>query len=165
MRSGAGDRHPLVFVRSGGVSRRIVLAGPWLCLLSWTEPVAADRATTTFVVVANRGVSVAVVERTFLADAFLKNRTRWPSDDPIRPVDQSYDSPVRKAFSEAVLKRSVAAVKNYWQQRIFSGRGVPPPALDGDAAVIDYVASHGGSVGYVSAGAALGETRVLTVKG
>jgi hypothetical protein len=105
-----------------------------------------------------------VVARGFLADAFLKNVTRWANGDPVRPVDQRYDAAVRKAFSESVLKRSVAAVKNYWQQRIFSGRAVPPPALDSDAAVVEYVASHPGGVGYVSAAAPVGRLKVLVVE-
>jgi hypothetical protein len=58
----------------------------------------------------------------------------------------------------------VAAVKAYWQQRIFSGRGVPPPALDSDQAVLEYVASHPGAVGYVSGAAAVGSTKVMSVK-
>jgi len=103
------------------------------------------------------------VERAFLADAFLKNVTRWSDDEAIRPVDQRADSPTRRRFSESVLKRSVAAVKTYWQQRIFSGRGVPPPELDSDEAVVRYVESHEGAVGYVSGATPTGKTKVVTV--
>jgi len=103
------------------------------------------------------------VERSFLADAFLKNVTRWPDDEAIRPVDQRPDSPARRRFSETVLKRSVPAVKTYWQQRIFSGRGVPPPELDADEAVIRYVESHPGAVGYVSGSAPVGKAKVATI--
>jgi len=103
------------------------------------------------------------VERSFLADGFLKNVTRWPDDEVIRPVDQRPDSPARRRFSEVVLKRSVAAVKTYWQQRIFSGRGVPPPELDSDEAVVRYVESHEGAVGYVSSATPPGKAKVVTV--
>jgi len=105
----------------------------------------------------------AQVERAFLVDAFLKNVTRWPDDETIRPVDQRPDSPTRRKFSESVLKRSVPAVKTYWQQRIFSGRGVPPPELDSDEAVVRYVESHPGAVGYVSGGAAVGKAKVASI--
>jgi hypothetical protein len=101
--------------------------------------------------------------RGFLADAFLKNITRWPDDETIRPVDQKPDAPARRKFSEQVLRRSVAAVKTYWQQRIFSGRGVPPPELDSDEAVVRYVESHPGAVGYISGSAPVGKTRVIAV--
>ena len=49
-----------------------------------------------------------------------------------------------------MLKRSVAAVRSYWQQRIFSGRDVPPPEVDTENQVIKYVAGDPGALGYVS---------------
>lgn len=101
--------------------------------------------------------------RAFLADAFLKNASRWPDDEAIRPVDQRPDSAARRKFSEHVLRRSVEAVKTYWQQRIFSGRGVPPPELDSDEAVVRYVESHAGAVGYISGSAPAGKTRVIAI--
>ena len=102
------------------------------------------------------------VSRRFLADAFLKKTTRWDNGETIRPVDQAPDTSVRRRFSDEVLKRSVAAVRNYWQQIIFAGRGVPPPELNGDEEVIKYVTEHDGAVGYVS-GSNTGGAKVIAV--
>lgn len=102
--------------------------------------------------------------RKFLTDAFLKKTTQWPNGTTIHPVDLLPDSPVRHRFSEDVLKRSVAAVKNYWQQVIFSGRGVPPPELTNDDEVIQYVMKHEGGIGYVSGTANIGETHTVVVQ-
>ncbi|HEY5957416.1 MAG TPA: hypothetical protein VIV60_12710 [Polyangiaceae bacterium] len=103
------------------------------------------------------------VRRQFLAQAFLKNISRWDDGNPIRPVDQRADTSVRRRFSETVLERSVEAVKSYWQQRIFSGRGVPPPELESDEAVVRYVLQHPGALGYVSRATALGRTKIVIV--
>jgi len=97
------------------------------------------------------------IARDFLADAFLKKVTRWDDGEPIRPCDLRLDSTVRRAFSKTVLRRAIAAIRSYWQQRIFSGRDVPPPELDSDEAVLRYVAKYRGAVGYVSAAAHLGD--------
>lgn len=105
-----------------------------------------------------------VVDRRFVVDAFLKKVTRWPHDEVIRPADLESDSPVRRRFSEQVLKRSVAAVKTYWQQLVFAGRDVPPPELDGDWQVVRFVLKHPGAIGYVSPGASLEGTKVLMVR-
>ncbi len=147
-----------------GHANRVRLLGPlcW-CLLAISPALAAD-APPPFRVVAHRDVPGATVSREFLANAFLKNVTRWPDDQALRPVDLKLDAGARKGFCEAVLRRSVAAVKAYWQQRIFSGRGVPPPALDSDQAVLDYVTSHPGAVGYISGTASVGTAKVMTVK-
>ena len=80
------------------------------------------------------------------------------------PVDLKPDSAVRRRFSEHVLNRSVAAVKSYWQQRIFSGRGVPPPELESEQAVLAYVTKHRGAVGYVSTTAEVGNVRVIRIE-
>jgi hypothetical protein len=102
--------------------------------------------------------------RDFLTDAFLKRTTRWGNGDALRPVDQRSTSLVRQKFSDGVLRRSVAAVKNYWQQRIFSGRDLPPPELDSDEAVVNYVMSHRGALGYVSGSAKLDKAKPVVVQ-
>jgi ABC-type phosphate transport system substrate-binding protein len=104
------------------------------------------------------------LERPFLANAFLKKVTRWPNGEVVRPVDLPLASPARRKFSEEVLGRSVSAVRSYWQQLIFSGRDIPPPELDSDAAVIAYVLRTPGAVGYVSGSAALGAAKPVAVK-
>jgi hypothetical protein len=55
-------------------------------------------------------------------------------------------------------------VRSYWQQRIFSGRDVPPPELDSDDAVIGFVSKYAGAVGYVSGAAKLVGVRELGIK-
>ena len=125
---------------------------------------AALAGETDFRVIVDPESSTTTATRELLTEAFLKKNTRWPDGETIRPVDQRSDSAVRRAFSEGILKRSVSAVRSYWQQRIFSGRDVPPPELDSDDAVVRYVSEHRGAVGYVSASTRTGETKVVTVK-
>lgn len=103
------------------------------------------------------------LSRTFLQDAFLKKRTRWPHDDGIQPADLKASSAARITFTQEVLNRSVGAVKSYWQQRIFSGRDVPPPELDSDEKVVSHVLQHEGAIGYVSGTANLRGARTVTL--
>jgi hypothetical protein len=106
---------------------------------------------------------VTSVSQGFLQDAFLKKRTRWAGNVVIQPVDLKPASPVRIKFSQEVLGRPVAAVRSYWQQRIFSGRDVPPPELEGDEAVVSHVLKHEGAVGYVSGTADLAGAKPIVV--
>jgi hypothetical protein len=115
-------------------------------------------------VIVNPKNPYAAVERRFLAQAFLKKATQWFDGELIRPVDLSADAVARRHFTEDVLERSVSAVKSYWQQVIFSGRGVPPPELESDEAVIRYVLRYPGAVGYVSAAADVHAVKVLLIK-
>jgi hypothetical protein len=117
-----------------------------------------------YVVIVNPSNQLTAIEKGFLEDAFLKKTTRWPNDDVIRPADLAPGSPVRRRFTEDVLKRSVEAVKGYWQQRIFSGRDVPPPEFDKDDDAVRYVLKYEGAVGYVSTSTNLSGTKVVTLR-
>jgi ABC-type phosphate transport system substrate-binding protein len=148
--------------------RQLLLGGAVLTLLTAIQalaaPALADEATPAFRVVVHPSNSMRSVERSFLADAFLKKVTRWGEGETIRPADLRPAVDARRAFTERVLKRSVGAVRSYWQQRIFSGRDVPPPELESDDEVIAFVAKHPGAVGYVSGSAKLKGVRELLVK-
>jgi ABC-type phosphate transport system substrate-binding protein len=115
-------------------------------------------------VIVNAENSVISIDRKFLSDVFLKRVTQWGHLVTIRPVDQRPDAPARRQFSEEILKRSVAAVKTYWQQAVFSGRDVPPPELDSEEEVVRYVLRNPGAIGYVSSGIDTGNARVLPVR-
>lgn len=117
-----------------------------------------------FLIVAHPQFKQETLERGVVADALLKKKTRWDDGTLIHPVDLDAQSSVRANFSHIVLKRSVAAVRSYWQQRIFSGRGVPPPELNSDEAIVRYVASHPGGIGYVSTQAEVKKVRVVTLR-
>lgn len=104
------------------------------------------------------------LSRKFVADVFLKKTTRWGDGSAIRPVDQRSRSAVRRRFSSRILSRSVAAVRTYWTRLVFTGRGVPPPELNGDEAVIRYVRKHPGAIGYVSSKAELDGVKAVAIR-
>jgi hypothetical protein len=79
-------------------------------------------------------------------------------------VDLDQSSPVRRQFTDEVLRRPVEAIRRYWQQRIFAGRGVPPPEMESDEDVISLVRREEGAVGYISASVPLTGVKVLTVR-
>jgi ABC-type phosphate transport system substrate-binding protein len=94
---------------------------------------------------------------------FLKKATTWPSGAAVAPVDQHKESATRDAFSRGVLRKAVSEVVAYWQQQIFSGRGVPPPEKRSDAEIVAFVTEHEGAIGYVSETAAVGDAKVVRI--
>lgn len=164
----SASRSFTVHLGSAPRTRRIAL---WLtaaavCALTFSggRGAALAQSRPEFVIIVHPGNPAPDVSRAFLADLYLKRATRWDDGELARPVDQRPDSAIRRAFSEGVLKRSVEAVKRYWQQRIFSGRDLPPPELEGDEAVVAYVAGHRGAIGYVSAAAKVDRTKPIGVR-
>ena len=110
---------------------------------------------------ANATASLSVGEA---AKIFLKESAKFPGGSAATPVDQGKSSPVRTAFSKAVIGRSVGAVETYWQQQIFSGKEVPPAAKSSDDDVVAFVKANPGAIGYVSAGASTAGVKVIDVK-
>jgi hypothetical protein len=149
---------------SGRHGRRAFLVGLCAQAVAWAMSRGAAAEAPPFRVLIHPDNPQASAARDFVADAFLRKTTDWPDGHGIRPVDLQASSATRSRFSESVLKRSVAAVKHYWQQIIFSGRGVPPPELESDAAVIAYVLHNRGSIGYVSGTGDIGKAKVLTIR-
>jgi hypothetical protein len=152
-------------------SHKLVRRGVLRALLgalgaSWfgTDEAFADAPAGGFVVIVHAQNPSNAASRELLSDIFLKKITRWEDGEAARPVDLPPDSPVRRAFSNSVIRRPVAAVRHYWQQRIFSGRDVPPTELESDDAVVHHVAKHRGAVGYVSPETKLAGVKPLSVR-
>jgi ABC-type phosphate transport system substrate-binding protein len=131
----------------------IALAGP-------RPAVAAD----SFKVIVNTRMTGRAVSRETLAQVYLGQVERWGDGKAIAAVDLSTTSPVRAAFSQAVLGMSVLAVRQHWTRTIASGH-VPPMARSTDEDVIAFVSGRTGGVGYVSADAVLPDSvRAIAVQ-
>jgi ABC-type phosphate transport system substrate-binding protein len=117
-----------------------------------------------FTVVVHATNPSAALPREQVARLFLRKLRRWPGGATAEPVDLAPGAPARHAFTRAVLGKSVATVRAYWQQRIFSGAEVPPPEKVDDADALAYVRTHPAAVAYVSDDAPLpGGVRPLAV--
>ena len=116
-----------------------------------------------FVVIVNAGNPVTAVTRDELTKIFLKKQSAWDNGNPIIPLDLAEETAAREAFTKAVHRRSVAAIKSYWQQQIFSGRDVPPTEESSESDMVAAVRANPNAVGYVSAGAAASASGVRTI--
>ena len=114
-------------------------------------------------VIVNSQNPLTTVSKSLLSKMFLKTHTAWSNGNRIMPVDQRATSKVRDAISRAVHGRSATVIKNWWNQQIFAGKGVPPPELTSDAKVIAYVIANPGAVGYVSTDANVSDVKVVAV--
>lgn len=125
---------------------------------------AAPAPAQPFVVVVNPDAPVSTLSRDALSRIFLKKVMWWEGGVPMRPVDRTYDSPIREQFSDRIIRRSVRAVRSHWQQAIFSGQETPPPVFSTDDEVIAYVKRTPGAIGYVSPQAPLDGVRALRIE-
>ncbi len=143
--------------------KKLILGLLGLVLASFLRWAPAAAEPTNFRIVAHRDNPATSLERTQVSKILLKQVSRWDDGTPVAPVDQQGEGAVREAFTKQIHGRSVFSIRRYWQRQVFSGGKVPPPELDGDARVLDYVRGHPGGIGYVSADAPLDGVKELIV--
>ena len=139
-----------------------ILSGSALVLVASATQAAAQGAYKVVVNSANPTQSLRTDE---LSRLFLKKVTTWKGGGTVTLVELLESSPVREDFTRAIHRRAVPAVKSYWQQQIFSGRGVPPTERATDAEVLALVAASPHALGYVAASTPLGPgVKELTIQ-
>ena len=140
----------------------VVVLAAVLGILASGSAVAGSE--TGYIVITNTSNPADSVTRETLSRMFLKKLKRWSDGSAVTPVDQLRASTARKAFSKKVHKRSVPAINSYWQNAIFSGRGVPPVEVASNRDVIAFVKNNPGAVGYVAAGTPTAGVKILEVR-
>jgi ABC-type phosphate transport system substrate-binding protein len=115
-------------------------------------------------VIVNPENPAPAIDRGFLREIYLRKATDWPGLGPIRPLDLAKRFAVRERFAHEVLKKTGAQLKVYWNQQIFSGKGVPPPEADSTAAAVAYVLANPGAIAYLPADADPGKAKVIRVQ-
>lgn len=104
-----------------------------------------------FKVIVNAQNAINALPASEVSRIFLGHATRWPDGALIEPVDLTDGSAVHGRFVTEIHHKDAAALSSYWQQQIFAGKDVPPPAMATDAEILAYVRQHSGAIGYISA--------------
>ena len=102
-----------------------------------------------FQVVVHSSVEGSTIARSALASIYQDGAARWGDGVRVRPIDQSSHAPVRRAFSQEVLGKSLGELQDYWLQRLAVDRMMPPEVKASDEAVLAFVAGKKGAIGYV----------------
>jgi ABC-type phosphate transport system substrate-binding protein len=116
---------------------------------------SAHDAPAGYQVIVNAANPITTLPSGDVAKLFLKKTVSWPAGGVVQPVDLREDSDVRREFSKEVLGKDVSTVKGYWQERIFTGRGVPPIEKSSEAEALAFVAANKDAIGYIAAGTEL----------
>jgi ABC-type phosphate transport system substrate-binding protein len=146
-------------MRASRILALVAVVAVWLC--GSTRSIAADDR---YELIVNAENSVTEVDKDFVRDAFLKKSTSWGSGEALRPIDAPSKLAARDRFTQDVIRKTPAQLKNYWNQQIFSGKGVPPPEADSVAQILGYVLANPGAIGYVPVGTDVRGAKVIRIR-
>lgn len=79
----------------------------------------------------------------------------------LQPVNLKESDAKRAQFDEKAVGRSSAQLKAYWSKLVFTGKGTPPPELNSDADVIQFVSSNEYGIGYIDAANVTDKVKVI----
>lgn len=130
----------------------VVLAG----VLVLSPPVRLPAQDVGYRVVVHASNAVNQLTRDQVSKIFLRKVILWDNRQPVLPVDQGAEAPVRRTFTKQIHQRTIASVQTWWQQQTFAGIAVAPPERRSDAEVLDYIRKYPSAIGYVRAGVPVG---------
>ena len=145
-------------------ARRIILRLLTLALVVAGLASASLADDGNFKVIVNPENPADSIDRDFLRDAYLKKSTEWGDGETIHPIDLAAKFAERDRFTDQVIRKTSSQLRTYWNQQIFSGKGVPPPEADSVAAAIQYVLANKGAIGYIPADADPGKAKVIGIR-
>ncbi len=115
------------------------------------------------VIIVNRSAKVEEIGMNDLRGIFLGTSTRFKSGVAAVPV-LMHSGPEHDDFLAEYIGKVDASFRTVWRSLVFTGVASMPKTEDGDAAMVAYVASTPGAIGYVSKGAARESVTTVVVK-
>lgn len=132
-----------------GRHRRIALAVLTGAASLWPPAFGAPGATTAFAVIVAPGSAAQHVTPRTSALIYRRKQTYWEDGTRVQPVNLPAASALRQEFSQCILGEAPNAMENYWREMYYHGV-LPPHVVDSEQAVVLFVASTPGAIGYVS---------------
>jgi ABC-type phosphate transport system substrate-binding protein len=123
----------------------------------------ATRAQAQVIVIANSSVKATEVSKSDLRDVFTGAATELKDGSRVVPILLKAGT-AHEEFLQAYIGKNDTAYRAGWRSLVFSGQATMPKSLDGDAAVVEFVAHNAGAIGYISKGSAHEGVKVLAVK-
>jgi ABC-type phosphate transport system substrate-binding protein len=115
------------------------------------------------VIVVNPRVKASAISKSDLRDIFSGSSSIFGDGSRAVPVILK-GGPVHAAFLKTYVGKDEAAFRATWRSIMFAGQGTMPKVFDSEAALIDYVATVPGAIGYVSGSTNHEKVKSLAVK-
>lgn len=112
----------------------------------WASLVQAEG----LLVVASPQVPDDTISLRQLSDIYSMKKLFWANKMPVVPVNREVSSEIREIFSGTVFNLSPPEMGEYWNRLRFQGK-LPPLIQTSDQAVLGFVRSVPGAIGYISA--------------
>lgn len=130
----------------------LIAAGLLVC-----RPAAAED----LLIIANQSVNLNIpLDPDRIAAIYLLRITAWLDGSRIIPVNREAGSETRAQFTSSILKEDNSSLAAYWNEMHFMGKQ-PPVVQQSEQAMLAFVRTVPGAIGYISASTAPVDVKVL----
>jgi ABC-type phosphate transport system substrate-binding protein len=136
---------------------RFVVLNLTLLWLALSVPVEVEER---IAIIVAKTATQRILDNEQLERVYLRKTRFWSDGTRVTPVNLPAAHPLRLAFSRLVLRTLPEEQETYWNEQYFHGV-TPPFVLDSEEAVVQFVATTPGAIGYVSETAVTSSLRVL----
>lgn len=142
----------------------MALAAAILFVLGTVIPLGAALAVDSrLVVIAHPDCGTDSVSADFIQNVYIGKTAKWGNGAKAEPGTLK-GGEIHELFLKDLVSKSVSQFSTFWKKIVFTGKGKPPKELADEAAMVEFVKSTPGAIGYVSASAAVEGVKVLKVE-
>ena len=131
-------------------------------LLAASASIFVVQARAQVVVIANPSVKATEVSKNDLKDVFTGASTSLGGSSVVPILLKA--GTAHEEFLQAYIGKNDTAYRAGWRSLVFSGQGSMPKTLDGDAAVVEFVAHNAGTIGYISKASPHEGVKVIAIR-
>ena len=114
------------------------------------------------IVIANPSVKASSVSKNDLKEVFTGASTSLGGGS-VAPILLKAGT-AHEEFLKEYIEKNDNAFRAGWRSLVFSGQASMPKSLDGDAAVVQFVAHNAGAIGYIGKASAHEGVKVIAVR-
>lgn len=144
--------------------KKFLFAVVMLFTLAAIHPMAAALSIDArLVVITHPDTADDSVKADFIQNVYLGKTSKWKSGVKADPATLK-GGEIHDIFLKDLVGKSDSQFSTFWKKMVFTGKGKPPKEFDDEAAMVAFVKSTPGAIGYVSSSAPVEGVKVLKVE-
>lgn len=120
-----------------------------LLVFGFCFPVGNAKADGEAVLIVGKDTTVESIDKGRLTRIYRMQSRKWQGGQRIFPVNLPATHPLRRVYSKYIFGQLPIDMARYWNERYFQGVS-PPHVLTSEEAVVEFVATTPGAIGYIS---------------
>ena len=123
----------------------------------------AEALSASFIVIANDSVVESSLSKKELQSIYLGEKIKWENKKYVK-ISVLEDSSIFKDFLQSIVGKTPSQFDQHWVRMVTTGKASMPPTFTEAKQVIEFVAGHPNSIGFIPAGKVDRSVKIITIK-